>query len=224
MAKLVWDQTGEHYFETGVDHGVLFSQKSDGTYDVGVAWNGLVSVEESPSGAEPTAIYADNIKYLNIYSAEEYGATITAYTYPDEWEKHDGLSSIGKGAVIGQQARRAFAFVYRTRIGNEVVGDSLGYKIHIVYNATASPSGRTNQTVNDTPEPNEMAWEISTVPLSVGATAPDGSEYRPTSTLVLDSREVDPDKLKEIEETLFGNDTDEPTLLLPKDVLDLLAA
>ncbi|MDR2395789.1 MAG: hypothetical protein LBD57_04250 [Endomicrobium sp.] len=216
MAALVWDTTGERFYETGVDHGVLYVMNTDGTYGEGVAWNGLVSVSESPSGAEANAVYADNIKYLNIISTEEFGATVEAYTYPDEFMLCDGSATLGTGVYIGQQARRNFGLVYRTRLGNDVVGDSLGYKIHIIYNATASPSEKAYQTVNDSPEAITFSWEITT-------TAINATGFRPTASLVIDSVKADATKLASIEAKLFGATSSDAELLLPDDIKAILA-
>ena len=180
-----------------------------------MAWNGLTSVTESPSGAEPTAIYADNIKYLNILSAEEFGATITAYTYPDEFMQCDGTAALAEGVYIGQQARSVFGMVYRSRIGDDIRGDSKGYKLHIIYSATASPSEKNYQTVNDSPEAIEFSWEVTTTPVNV-------TGYRPTSQIIIDSTKVEATVLTEIEDALFGNATEEPTLLTPQEIIDIL--
>lgn len=222
--KLKWDENGKRTFETGVDHGVLYLNEN-GAYPKGVAWNGLSSVTESPSGAEDNAVYADNIKYLNIKSTEEFGATIECYTYPDEWGECDGSAEVVPGVNIGQQMRKNFGLTYRTRIGNDAVGDSYGYKIHLIWGCSASPSERNYQTVNDSPEAIAFSFEISTTPVSV-------SNYRPTSSMTLDSTKIDKDKLAAIETILYGKDptteggTDGVTarLPLPDEIISLLAA
>lgn len=215
MAQLEWDLTGERIFETGVDHGVLYVMDTNGQYLTGVAWNGLSSVSESPSGAEPNPIYADNIKYLNIISVEEFGASIEAYTYPDEFMICDGSATLGTGIYVGQQPRRNFGLVYRTRVGDDIQGDSKGYKLHIIYNATASPSEKAYQTVNDSPEAIAFSWEITTTAIPVPG-------YRPTSSIIIDSTKVDPQILSNIQDQLFGTPTNAPSLLLPADILAML--
>lgn len=199
--KLVWDQIGEHTYETGTDHGVLYLVDKDGKYSTGVAWNGLISVTETPSGAEPTAMYADNIKYLNIRSAEDFGCTIEAYTYPEEFEECDGSAEIAKGVVVGQQGRKMFGFSYRSLMGNDTLGTDFGYKLHLIYGATASPSERGYQTVNDSPEAITFSWEVTTTPVQV-------TGYKPTSIITIDSTKVDPDKLKQLEDKLYGTDAE----------------
>ena len=214
MSKLVWDQTGEHYYETGVKMGVLYPQVS-GAYPKGVAWNGLTQVAENPSGAESNPIYADNIKYLNIVSAEEFGATIEAYTYPDEFMECDGSAEVVAGVNIGQQARKTFALCYRTRIGNDVAGDNLGYKIHIIYNCQAAPSGKTYSTVNESPEAITFSWELSTTPVPVEG-------YRPTATVVIDSTKVSSSALEAVEAALYGNEENEAKLPSIENLLAML--
>lgn len=221
MPKLVWDKTTDRTYETGVDHGVLYVKDTAGEYGTGVAWNGLTSVSQSPSGAEPTALYADNIKYLNLMSAEEFAATIEAYTYPEEFEVCEGFVE-KDGVVVSQQAHREFAFAYRTKIGSADNPD-LGYKLHIVYGCLAQPTERTYETVNDSPDAITFSWEISTTPVEVAG-------MKPTAHLVIDSTRADATKLKDLEETLFGRDADEeksisdklPTLLMPDAVLAAL--
>ena len=215
MAKITWDKSGERYYETGVDHGVLYVRAANGTYGAGVAWNGLTAVTEAPSGAEATPIYADNIKYLNLRSAEEFGATIEAYTYPDEFEQCDGSASPKKGVSIGQQNRSAFGLVYRTRLGNDLSGDDFGYKLHLVYGCTAAPSERAYATVNDSPEAVAFSWELTTEPVAVEG-------YKPTAILTLKSSELDPADLAAIEAKLFGDTATEPTLPTPDEVLALI--
>ena len=221
MSKLVWDKTGERYYETGVKNGVLYVVDNTGNYGKGVAWNGLTKVTESPSGAEATPLYADNIKYLNLMSAEEFGFTIEAYTYPDEFAACDGSSEIATGITIGQQSRKTFGFCYRTENGNDTLGTDYGYKIHIVYGATASPSSKDYQTINDSPEAISLSWEVKTTPVEV-ATEIDGNKPKPTATLIIDSTKVDKTKLKSIEDKLYGTEAEEPTLLLPDEIVALL--
>ena len=194
--ELTWDAIGDRFYETGIDHAVLYPV-SNGAYPKGYAWNGITSVSESPSGAEDTALYADNIKYLTLKSAEEFGLTIEAYTYPDEWEACDGTAALAAGVKIGQQERKKFGLSYRTRIGNDVDGDSKGYKLHLVYGCSASPSERGYQTVNDSPEAITFSWEITTTPITL-----DG--YKPVSLITIDSTKVDPDKLNTLKEKLYG--------------------
>ena len=230
MSKIVWDATGSRYYENGVDHGVLYVQKSDGSYDTGVAWNGLTGVTESPDGAEPTDLWADNIKYASMRSAETFGATIEAYTYPDEFAECDGSAEPVDGVRFGQQQRKPFGFVYRTNVGSDTLTSTdEGYKIHIIYNATASPSERAYETINDSPDAITFSWEITTTPINA-------TGYKPLSTIVIDSTKIDPAKLTLIENMLFGTDAVEeselgaddgtpatdPTLPAPDDLLDLI--
>lgn len=211
MAALVWDKTGERTYETGVDHGVLFVMKADGSgYDVGVAWNGLTGVTESPSGAEASAQYADNIKYLTLTSAEEFGATIEAFTYPPEFAPCDGQAAPVEGVTVGQQARRKFGFSYRTKVGNDTAGINYGYKLHLIYGATAAPSDREYATVNDSPEAQTLSWEISTDPVEVGV---DG--VTATAQVTIDSTKVDKTKLKALEDKLYGRGTGTTSPTLP---------
>lgn len=219
MAKLEWDKTGTHYFENGVDHGVLYPQTDGETsgsvvYGDGVAWNGLTSVTQSPEGAEPSAVYADNIKYLSLLSVEEFNATIEAYTYPDEFAACDGSASLGEGVTIDQQARKTFCLSYRTKIGNDVNSD-LGYKIHIIYGCLAAPSERAYETVNDSPEAMTLSWEISTTPVVV-------TGFKPTSHLVIDSTKVKPAALKAIEDALYGTESEKAKILMPDEVASLI--
>lgn len=217
MAMLVWDKTGEHFYETGIDRGVLYVQES-GAYPTGVAWNGLISVSESPSGAEANAVYADNIKYLSLMSAEEFGATIEAYTYPDEFMECDGSATLVTGVTVGQQSRKTFGMCYRTKLGNDVDLDEHGYKIHIIYGATASPSEKGYQTVSDSPEAITFSWEVSTVPVNV-------TGMKPTASLVIDSTKADPTKLQALEKILYGGDDgDGPRLPLPDEIKTLMTA
>lgn len=219
MAKLVWDNTGDRYYETGVKMGVLYPQVG-GAYPTGVVWNGLTSVTESPSGAEANAQYADDIKYLNLYSAEEFGATINAYTYPDEFAVCDGSAEIATGAYIGQQNRQAFGLCYRTTYGNDTEGNEYGYKIHIIYGAKASPSEKAYNTINDSPEPIEFSWEVTTTPVNV-------TGFKPTANMVIDSTKVDSTKLAALEDILYGKDGTTSTatdarLPLPDEIITLL--
>lgn len=217
MSRIVWDKIGERLYETGVDRGVLYPQDNEGAYPLGVPWNGLSSVSESPSGAEPTPIYADNMKYLNLMSVEEFGATIEAYTYPDEFEACDGSAELTPGVTIGQQERKLFGISYRTKIGNDVDGDNLGYKLHLVYGALASPSDRAYQTINDTPEAITFSWEVTTTPVQVEG-------HRPTASLEIDSTKVDAAKMTEIEDILYGSGEVEARLPLPDEILTILEA
>ena len=215
MAKLVFDATGSRFFETGVKNGVLFVQGADGEYENGVVWNGLTAVTESPSGAEATPLYADDMKYVVLYSTEEFGATIEAYTYPEEFEQCDGSAQLGTGVTIGQQQRKSFGLVYKTVIGNDVAGQELGYKIHIIYGAKAAPSEKAFATINDSPEAVTFSWELSTVPVPVEG-------HRPTSTVVIDSTKVDAEKLATLEGKIFGTESEESTLPLPDEIAELL--
>lgn len=215
MAMLVWDKTGEHFYETGIDRGVLYVQES-GAYPTGVAWNGLISVSESPSGAEANAVYADNIKYLSLMSAEEFGATIEAYTYPDEFMECDGSATLVTGVTVSQQSRKTFGMCYRTKLGNDVDLDEHGYKIHIIYGATASPSEKGYQTISDSPEAITFSWEVSTVPVNV-------TGMKPTASLVIDSTKADAAKLQALEKILYGGDDgDGPRLPLPDEIKTLM--
>lgn len=214
MSKIVWDKTGERLYETGVDHCALYVMGENGAYSAGVAWNGITGITNSPSGAEPSPIYADNIKYLNLMSAEEFGATITAYTYPDEFSVCDGSASPADGIKIGQQTRKSFGLAYRTLIGNDVEGQDHGYKIHLIYNALAAPSERSYSTVNDSPEAIELSWEVTTTPVEI-----DG--YKPTAHIEIDSTKVEPTKLATLESKLYGTDeaAGQPTLPTPAEVI-----
>lgn len=217
MAKIVWDKIGERIYETGVDHGVLYPADNEGNYPVGVAWNGLIGVSESPSGAEPNPIYADNIKYLNLMSAEEFGATIEAYTYPDEFEACDGSAEISPGVKIGQQIRKPFGLSYRTLIGNDVDSNDHGYKIHLIYGGQASPSERAYATINDTPEAITFSWEVTTTPVEVEG-------FKPTASITIDSTKVDETKLKALEDILYGTAEEEARLPLPDEVVTIIGA
>lgn len=216
MAALTWDKTGEHTYETGVSNGVLYKyDKAAKTYKAGVTWNGLTTVTMSPEGAESNAVYADNIKYLDLISAEELKFTIEAVTYPDEFAECDGTAAIAEGVYIGQQERAKFAFCYRNKVGNDQDSDA-GYKLHIVYNATAAPSERAYATVSDSPEAITFSWECSTTPVPV-------TNRKPTAELIVDSTKVPAEKLKKIESKLYGDESGQPTLLTPDEVLALLA-
>ena len=216
MSKLVWDQTGERLYETGVKKGVLYPQASNGAYPKGVAWNGLTGVTESPSGAEATPLYADDIKYLNLISTEELGGTIEAYTYPDEFAECDGSASIATGVYIGQQPRKAFGMSYVTTLGNDVESNAYGYKIHLIYGALAAPSEKAYSTINDSPEAITFSWDFSTTPVSV-----DG--FKPTASIVIDSTKVDPLKLAALEKILYGDTEVEARLPLPNEVATTLS-
>lgn len=213
MSKLEWDKTGERLYETGIDHGVLYPYAS-GAPGTGVAWNGLTSVTESPSGAESNPQYADNIKYLNLRSAEEFGGTIEAFTYPEEWAECDGSKSPSKGVYFGQQTRKMFGLSYRTKLGNDTEGDDYGYILHLVYGATASPSERQYQTVNDSPEPVTFSWEFDTQAIAVEG-------YKPVAHLEINSKLVDATKLATFEKKLYGDTDTEASLPLPAEVLTL---
>lgn len=215
MAKLVWDESGKRVYETGVRNGVLYVQGAEGAYGNGVAWNGLTAVTESPSGAEPTALYADDIKYLELFSAEEFGATIEAYTYPEEFEACDGSASLGKGVSIGQQDRKAFGLCYRTVVGNDIKGNENGYKLHLIYGAKAKPSEKAYQTVNDSPEAITFSWEVSTTPVNVAG-------FKPTASLTIDSTKIEAAKLQQIEALLYGGDSTEPKLPLPDEIKQII--
>ena len=214
--KIVWDQEGQKLYETGVDRGVLYVKK-DGAYGAGVPWNGLISIEESPSGGEPTALYADNVKYLELMSKEEFGATIEAYMYPDEFIECDGSKEIADGVFAGQQTRVPFGLSYRTLIGNDEKGDEYGYKIHIVYNAKAKPSSKSRGTVNESPEATTMSWECSTTPFDV----PGG---KPTSHLVFDSTKIDAEKMAALEALLYGGESAEAKLPTVEEIITLMGA
>ena len=221
-AKIVWDKTGEKLYETGVKNGVLYPQVN-GAYPEGVAWNGLTAVTESPSGAEATPLYADDIKYLNLYSAEEFGATIECYTYPDEFAKCDGSAEIATGVSIGQQTRQAFGMSYKTTVGNDTKGANYGYKLHLIYGATASPSEKAYSTISDSPEAITFSYEVTTTPVNVKG-------FNPTASIVIDSTKVPAEKLAQLEEILYGKEpTSEggedgvaPRLPLPDEIVTLV--
>lgn len=203
MSKLIWDEVGERLYETGVKNGTLYKMASNGAYTMGVPWNGLISVSESPEGAEATALYADDIKYLNLMSNEEFKATIEAYTYPDEFAECDGSASIADGVFIGQQTRTKFGLAYKTTLGNDVDGNNYGYKLHLIYGALASPSEKSYSTINDSPEAITFSWEVSTTPVSVEV---EGGNFKPTACVTIDSTKTDSAKLAALEEILFGKD------------------
>ena len=215
MSALVWDQTTQKLYETGVDRGVLYPV-SNNAYGTGVAWNGLTAVNESPSGAEPSDIYADNTKYLTLRSAETFGATIEAYTYPDEFAECDGSAQVATGVTIGQQPRKSFGLCYRTLIGNDTDGQDHGYKLHLIYGCTASPSEKSYQTVNDSPEAITFSWEVSTTPVNVEG-------HKPTAQLIVDSTKVDKAKLATLEAQLYGGENAEPKLPTPAEVIAIFA-
>ena len=214
MAKLTWDDTGKRFYETGVDQGVLYVRDSNGAYPLGVPWNGLINVTESPEGAEPSAHYADNMKYVNIQSTEEFKATIEAFTYPEEFAECDGSAQPKPGAFIGQQERKTFGLVYRTKIGNDLTREA-GYKLHLVWGAVAAPSEKAYATINDSPEPTTFSWETTTTPVNV-------TGYLPTSSMTLDSIELGSVKMAAIEAKLFGDATKAAALLMPDAILALI--
>ena len=215
MSKIIFDNTGEKIYETGVDHCVLFVRDGN-AYQTGVAWNGITAINENPSGAEATPIYADNIKYLNIVSGEDFGATIEAYTYPDEFTECDGSAEIIEGVKIGQQTRKPFALCYRTLIGNDVAGTGHGYKLHFIYNAQAAVSAKNYKTINESPEAMSFSWEISTTPEVVEG-------FKPTATVTVDSTKVDSAKLKALEDKIYGTESSEPTMPTISEIVSLLS-
>ena len=215
MAKLVFNNVGERLFETGVKNGVLYVMGDEGTYENGVVWNGLTAVTESPSGAETTPLYADDVKYVVIYAAEEFGATVEAYTYPEEFEQCDGSAAISEGITIGQQTRKSFGMCDKTSVDNDVQGQDYGYKIHIIYGAKAAPSEKSYSTINDSPEAVTFSWELSTVPVPVEG-------HNPTATMVIDSTRVPAEKMKLIEAKLYGSEESDATLPLPDEILALI--
>lgn len=217
MSKIVWDAVGEHIFETGVRNGVLYLKDAQGAYSTGVAWNGLTSISESPEGAEATDLYADDVKYLTLMSAENFKPTIEAYTYPPEFEECDGSASIATGVVIGQQTRKPFGLCYRTSIGNDTDGNEHGYKLHIVYGCQASPSEKQYSTINDSPEAITFSWEVNTTPVNVNG-------KKPTATLIIDSTKADKEKLTALEAILYGSEEKEPRLPLPDEIATLMTA
>ena len=215
MSKLVWDQTGERYYETGVKNGVLYVQGEGGTYQNGVAWNGLTAVTESPSGAEPTTLYADDMKYLTLMSAEEFGATIEAYTYPVEFNQCNGEAEIATGVIVGQQDRKSFGLCYRTTVGNDVDGNAYGYKLHIIYGAKAAPSEKAYAAINDSPEAITFSWELTTTPINVEG-------FKPTANITIDSTKVDASKLTALEAILYGSENENARLPLPGEIITLM--
>ena len=218
MAKIKWDETGEKIYETGVKNGVLYLPDEGGQYVKGVAWNGLTAVTESPSGAESTPLYADDIKYVELFSAEEFGATLECYTYPDEFAECDGSAEVTPGVIIGQQNRKTFGLCYRTTLGNDVKGNEFGYKLHLIYGAKASPSEKSYSTINDSPEAITFSYEITTTPVNV-------TGHKPTASLTINSTKVDPTKLQQLEAMLYGSDgggSAEAKLPLPDEVINLL--
>jgi hypothetical protein len=228
MSKIVWDKAGERLYETGCDHGVLYPIQSDGIYSKGVAWNGLTAVTESPSGAEATAIYADNIKYANLVSAEEFGATIEGYMYPDEFAECDGSVQIMPGMYAGQQTRKTFGLAYRTVLGNDVDLNDYGYKLHLIYGCLASPSEKGYSSINDSPEAATLSWEITTTPVAIN-TLIDGKKLKSTSVLTFDSTKFSAEFMTKLEEILYGKDPTteggddgvEPRLPLPDEIIKL---
>ena len=217
MSKLVWDNTGERLYETGVQNGVLYPRNASGLYPKGVAWNGLISVTENPTGAESNKVYADNITYLNLISAEEFGATIEAYTYPDEFAACDGSGELATGVFVGQQTRQVFGLAYKSLVGNDVAGNDLGYKLHLIYGGNAAPSEKAYTTINDTPEAITFSWEVTTTPVKV-------TGFKPTASLTIDSTKVDTAKLTALETILFGSANADARLPLPDEVAAIFAA
>lgn len=216
MAKLVWDKTGERFYETGVKNCVLYVQNEAGAYPKGVAWNGITAITESPSGAETTPLYADDIKYLNLVSNEEFGATIEAYTYPDEFAECDGTAELVKGIKLGQQPRKQFGLCYKTTLGNDVSKNDFGYKLHLVYGCSAAPSEKAYATINDSPEAITFSWEVSTTPVTVNG-------FKPTAHIEIDSTKVNSSELTKLEDKLFGSASEEATLPLPDEIKTLMS-
>lgn len=217
MSKLVWDQIGERLYETGIRNGVLYTMDAEGKYSKGSAWNGLTAVNESPSGAEPTNLYANDSKYLTLMSAEDFGGTIEAYTYPEEFAECDGSATLVAGVFVTQQTRKTFGLCYRNAIGNDVVGADYGYKLHLVYGAMASPSEKNNATINEDPEAATMSWEFSTTPVSM-------TGFKPTAHIYIDSTKVDAEKLAALEAILYGGESTEARLPLPNEVAQIMGA
>lgn len=215
MAALTWDETGKRFYETGVRKGVLYVQDNSGTYPTGVAWNGLTAITESPSGADSNPLYADDIKYLDLRSAEEFGATVEAYTYPDEFAECDGTAELADGVTIGQQARKSFGLCYRTVLGNDINNDAYGYKLHLIYGATAAPSEKGYQTVNDSPEAITFSWELTTTPVNV-------TGMKPTALITIDSTKANATKLAALEAILYGGENTTARLPLPDEVKTLM--
>lgn len=223
MARIIWDQIGKRIFRTGVDHGVLYDYK-DGSYQSGVAWDGLTNISKNPSGGEPTDMWADNIKYLTLRGAEQLGMTVECYTYPDEWKVCNGEAQLMAGVTIGQQNRKTFGLCYRNLVGNDTDGQTHGYELNLVYGCTTSPSEQSNSTVNDSPEAATFSYEISTTSVPVSGEDDQGNELKPTSCVTILSTAVDPAKLKELEDILYGTETEEPRLPLPDEIRTILAA
>ena len=224
MSAIVWDKTGERIYESGVDHGVLYPQDDTGAYAGGVAWNGLIGITESPSGAESNPQYADNNKYLDLMSAAEFGATIEAYKYPVEFEECDGTAEVAPGVTIGQQNRKTFGMSYRTKVGNDVAGQDYGYKLHLFWGAKASPSEKNFQTINDSPEATTFSWEVTTTPVVLTTINPKTKKvYNPTASMVVNSTKVDATKLAALEKILYGDTESEPRLPTPDEVIAIFA-
>lgn len=215
--RIEWDERGKHYFEAGVDQGVLYPCTETGDYAEGVAWNGLTAVNESPTGAEPTPLYADNIKYLNLQSVEELEGTIEAYTYPDEFNPCQGVAELDEGVTIGQQTHRPFGLCYRTKIGNDTEGTDHGYKLHLLYGCQAQPTEQGHETINDTPDAVTFSWSFTTTPVPV-------ADHKPSASLVIDSTKVAKEKMAKLEAALYGSESAGAKLLLPSEVLDILKA
>jgi hypothetical protein len=215
MSKLIWDKSGERFYETGVKNVVLYPQAEGGAYPKGVAWNGITAVTESPSGAEATALYADDVKYLNLMSAEEFGATIEAYMYPDEFAECDGSVEVADGVYLGQQARKAFGLCYRTAVGNDLENNDHAYKLHIIYGALAAPSEKGYATINDSPEAITFSWEVTTTPVEV-------TGHKPTASITIDSRKVPAEKLAALEAILYGSESEEARLPLPDEIISTI--
>jgi hypothetical protein len=217
MSKLTWDKVGERQYETGVKNGVLYVQDAEGKYPKGVAWNGLTAVTESPSGAEASPLYADDIKYLNLISNEELGGTIEAYMSPVEFDECDGTASLVPGVSLGQQKRKTFGFCYRTTVGNDTEGNDFGYKIHLIYGAVASPSEKAYATINESPEAMTLSWEFTTTPVAVEG-------FKPTASITIDSTKIDAEKLAALEAVLYGSEDSEARLPLPAEIATLVGA
>lgn len=221
MAALTWDTIGERFYETGVDHAVLYPANTNGTYPTGVAWNGITSINQAPSGADSNPQYADNIKYIDLTSAEEFGGTIEALTYPEEFGECDGSAIAKPGVILGQQERKMFGLSYRTKIGNDTEGQDHAYKLHLIYGAKVSPTDKSYNTVNDSPEAITFSWEFNTTPVPVNATGAGGKKYRPVSHIEIDSRTADPTKLRALENKLYGGEEGEASLPLPDEVISM---
>lgn len=222
MSKIKWDQIGEKKYKTGVDHGVLYPQKN-GAYTGGVAWNGLTSVNMTPSGAEDNKLYADNMQYLNLKSAETLGLTIECYTYPDEWAQCNGESELAEGVFLGQQRRNTFGFSFRNKLGNDTEGEDYGFEIHLIYGCSSSPSEQSNQTINDSPEAATFSYDVSTTPVNVSGLGPDGKPYKPVASITIDSTKVSKEKLAALETILYGSEDGEARLPLPDEIKTLFA-